>query len=296
VWKATRRARHALHEVHRAGGCHGSAPYGPDDPSARPRPVCENVGCMDLFMDVWIHGHQAMHAKFSGLDESGFGGACAYLTTSARSRLAELNRQARVERGGVAKPQRRDGVVGRIARSFDDPWLADLFRFLLGYAASPGSGGNEWPLDVLTGRKNMWDGGERIVGGAAARDELRLDVERCLATVRAVASAVWLYDCLILPLVNRSRPAAPPEDTGRPPWAVDPDAGLSAAAGSMLGDMLARMSSGSGSGTALRAAVDAWLGDGPRPPAWASTSADDLALRRLAKRLLTALREDEVAA
>ncbi|MBE1536711.1 hypothetical protein [Actinomadura algeriensis] len=299
VWKVTRPARRVLHDLHRQGGCHGSAPFGPDDLAGRrPRAVCENVGCVDLFMDVWTHAHTAVHAKFPDLGEEGSGAARAYLTATARSRVAELNRQNRVERGGVAKPQRRDGVIGRVSRSYDDPWLADVFRFLLGYAASPAGEGSGWPLDVLTERKNTWDGGARIVGGGAARAELRADVASCLATVRAVAGGGWLHDCIVLPLVNRGRAGAVPSggDGGRPLWPDDPDTALVSAAESMLEDMLARVDGGAGPGTALRAAVEGWFGDDARPPAWAATGADDLAVRRLAKRLLADLRAHEAAA
>ena len=118
--------------------------------------------------------------------------------------MAELNRQQRVARGGVAKPQRRDGTVGRIATCFDDPWLADVFHFLLGYAGSAGCQADGWPLDALTQRKNAWDARGRTVGSAAASAELRADVESCLATVRREAGDGWLHDCVLLPLANRA--------------------------------------------------------------------------------------------
>ncbi|AVV45825.1 hypothetical protein C6376_35110 [Streptomyces sp. P3] len=298
VWGVTRQARRALHEAGRSGPCHRPAPFGTVDPTAsRPREVCESVGCVDLFMDVWILAHSATHARFrtlGPLPDSAF----AYLTSSARSQLAELNRRGRVARGGVARPQRRDGTVGRIAITYEDPWTADVFRFLLGYAAAPGPATAAWPLDTLVCRKNAWDGGDRVPGSRAAHDELRADVESCLAVVRRVAGVRWLHDCILLPLANRgTRPSVPVDDDARPDRATEEDAdGLDAAATVILQDLLARTAAGVGAGTALRAAVEAWLGDGPPPRAWAATRGDDIALRRLAKRLVSDLSQQKEAA
>ncbi|MGQ4366329.1 hypothetical protein [Streptomyces sp. SAS_272] len=299
VWGITRQARQALHETCRTGPCHRPAPFGTADPTAiRPRDVCENVGCVDLFMDVWIRAHSATHARFRTLGPLP-DAAFAYLTSSARTQLAELNRQGRVARGGVARPQRRDGTVGRIAISYEDPWSADVFRFLLGYAAASGSGSGAWPLDTLVCRKNAWDGGDRVPGSRPARDELRADVESCLALVRQVAGVGWLHDCILLPLANRgTSPSVPVDDDLRPARTGEgeDDDGLDAAATVILQDLLARTAAGVGAGTALRAAVEAWLGDGPPPAAWAATRGDDIALRRLAKRLVSDLAQQKEAA
>jgi hypothetical protein len=273
--------------------CCGPAPFGPDDTAARrPRQVCENVGCIDLFMDVWTHAHAAIHARFDEMTDVVPGAAFAYFTTCARSRMAEVNRQERVARGGVAKPQRTDGVIGRIAGSYDDPWLADVFRFLLGYAASTGSQPEGWPLDVLTQRKNGWDGGDRTVGSVPARDELRADVANCLALVRREAGDGWFYDCVLLPLANRSGRTALSEDVlcEVPQAHADAgDDGLDTAAATILADLLRLVRAGASPDTALRTAVEAWLGDASCPAEWAKTRDDDLAVRRLVKRLLADL-------
>jgi hypothetical protein len=298
VWSLTRPARSALHERYLAGTCRGPAPFGHEDLAARrPRQACENVGCVDLFMDVWISGHAAMHARFRDIDGAIPDGALGYLATCVRSRLSELNRQQRVARGGIAKPQRRDGIVGRIAMCFEDPWLADLFRFLLGYAASAGCAADGWPVDVLTQRKNAWDMGDRAVGGIAARAELRADVESCLAAIRQEAGDGWLYDSILLPLANRAGRAALPVDMADslPYIGADDEAQLDQTA-AVLRDMLRRTQTGISAGTALRTAVDAWLADGACPAEWARKRADDLALRRLAKSLIADLYRDREAA
>ncbi|MGV9279753.1 hypothetical protein [Streptomyces sp. NPDC003730] len=298
VWSITRRARQALHDAHGSGPCHRPAPFGDADRSARrPREVCEGVGCVDLFMEVWTSAHGAMHMRFrpSGLlPEAAF----AYLTSSARSQLAELNRQGRVARGGVARPQRRDGMVGRIAVSCEDPWLADVFRFLLGYTASPGPRADAWPLDALICRKNAWDGGGRVPGSGTARDELRADIDGCLRVVREVAGVGWLHDCLLLPLANRGGSVSvPADDTLRLSPAIgENDDALAEGADAVLRDLLARTAAGAGPGAALYAAVESWLGDAPRPAAWEATRRDDIALRRLAKRLVSDLVQEKEAA
>jgi hypothetical protein len=293
AWGVTRRVRISLHEIYRVNFCASPAPFGPADPAARrPRQACENVGCVDLFMDVWTHAHMAMHARFSDMAGVVPSAALAYFTTCARSRMAELNRQERVTRGGVAKPQRRDGLVGRIATGYGDPWLSDVFRFLLGYAASAGRQQDGWPLDVLTRRKNSWDAGNRIVGSAAARDELRADVANCLAVIRREAGGGWLYECILLPLANRGGQAGLPEDMTdqlRCGTTDNQDSTLDSVAPAILADLLRLTWAGASPGAALRAAVEAWLGDEPCPEAWARTRADDLAVRRLAKRLLADL-------
>jgi hypothetical protein len=306
VWGVTRQARSALHEAVTGDPCHcGSAPFGVSDPRASlPRSACENAGCVDLFMDVWTYAHKAMHTRFGDLEPTLPGAALAYLTTSTRSRLAELNRQQRVARGGVAKPLRTDGMVGRVAASFGNPWLTSVFRFLLGYVASPGrvsrgpQGG--WPLDALTQRKNIWDGGTRQIGDPAARAELRADVDRCLATVRHEAGDGWLYDCLFLPLANRSGTTAVPDDAPAarpgPSSRDDAEAELHAAATAMLAEMVRRARAGVSPGIALREAIDAWLGDEECPEGWAKTRLDDLAVRRLAKSLIASSGRDQEAA
>ncbi|MGO9782199.1 MAG: hypothetical protein ACLPQY_20915 [Streptosporangiaceae bacterium] len=300
VWGVTRAARSALHEHQLPGACRGPAPFGPDDAAARlPREACEHVGCIDLFMDVWTHAHAALHTRFGQDADPGLADAQSYLAVCARSRLAELNRQQRVARGGVAKPQRRDGTVGRIARCLGDPWLADLFRFLLGYVAAAGHGADGWPLDVLTLRKNAWDKGDRTVGSPAARAELRADVDTCLAVTRREAGSSWLYDCILLPLANRaSRPAPLPVDIADtlPSAADDEEVWLAEAATAVLDDMLRRSRAGASPGAALRDAVDGWLGEGACPPQWVRVRADELALRRLAKSLMAELGGDEEAA
>jgi hypothetical protein len=298
AWSVTRQARLARHEAYRAGACRGPAPYGPHDPAARlPREACESTGCVDLFMDVWLHAHMAMHARLDDLADGIRDAALAYFTTSARSQLHEISRQQRVERGGVAKPQRVDGVIGRVARSFTDPWLADVFRFLLGYAASAGGEADGWPLDALTLRKNGWDKRDRVMGSAAVRAELRADVEACLAVIRREAGSDWLYECILLPLANRGGLAILPEEAaGAHPWGSADNAHLDEAGTSMLQDMMRQAHAGTSPQSALRAAVAAWLGDDPCPAEWARKRADDLALRRLAKSLIANLGWDREAA
>jgi len=291
AWSVTRQARQIRHEGYRAGTCRGAAPFGPHDPAARlPREGCESTGCVDLFMDVWLHAHTVMHAKFGGFADGVPGEALAYFTTAARSQLQEIGRQQRAARGGVAKPQRNDGVTGRVARSFADPWLADVFRFLLGYAASGGGEADGWPLDMLTLRKNDRDNRERLVGSTTGRAELRADVEECLAVVRREAGDGWLYDYLLLPLANRGGLAPLPDEAPDvSAWTDSDDALLDEAATSMLEDLMRQAHAGSSPQAALRAAVASWLGDDPSPVEWARRRADDLVMRRLAKALIADL-------
>jgi hypothetical protein len=261
AWNVTRQARLARHEAYRAGTCRGPAPFGHLDPTARlPREDCAGPGCIDLFMDVWLHAHTAMHAKFGDLTDSVPGTALAYFAASARSQLQEIGRRQRAERGGVAKPQRADGTIGRVARSLADPWLAQVFRFLLGYAA---------------------------------RAELRADVEACLALVRQGAGDAWLYECILLPLANRGGLAPLPAELA---CASSDDAGLEDAATSMLQELMRQAAAGTSPQNALRVAVQGWLGDDPCPPEWTRKQADDLAMRRLAMALIAELSWHQEAA
>jgi hypothetical protein len=289
AWGLTRHARQARHDRHRTGTCRGAAPFGPADLAARlPRQACESTGCVDLFMDVWLHAHSAMHTRFAGhaLEETDT--ALAYFNTAARAQLQEIGRRGRAMKGGVAKPQRNDGVIGRVARSFDDPWLTDVFRFLLGYVASAGGEADSWPLDVLAARKSNWDGRDRPIGSAAARAELRADVEACLDVVRRVAGDGWLYECLLLPLANRGGTASLPDDLERIHVGSSVDAEVDGVT-TVLQDLVRRTRSGASPQVALRSAVAAWLGDDPCPAEWARRSSDDLAVRRLAKALIAEL-------
>ena len=295
AWGVTRQVRRVRHEGYRAGTCRGTTPFGPYDPAARlPREGCKSTGCVDLFMDVWLHAHTAMHAKFGHDTQDA---ALAYFTATARSQLQEISRQQRAARGGVSKPQRRDGVIGRIARTFDDPWLEDVLRFLLGYAASAGGESDGWPLDMLTLRKNDWDNRDRIAGSAAARAELRADVEACVAAIRREAGDGWLYECVLLPLANRGGLAPLPENAEDiHPLSHADDTPLDEAAESMLQDFRRRAHTGLSPQSALRAAVAAWLGDDPHPAEWARRCSDDLAMRRLAKVLIADSSWDREAA
>ncbi|GAA4966068.1 hypothetical protein [Actinoplanes utahensis] len=298
AWSVTRPARHARHEGHRTGACRTTAPFGPHDPGARlPRQICESTGCVDLFLDVWLHAHTAMHAKFGDPAAGDIDMALAYFHATARAQLQEIGRRGRAARGGVAKPQRNDGVIGRVARSFGDPWLADVFRFLLGYAASTGGEADGWPLDVLALRKSARDGVERPAGGTATRAELRADVAACLDGIRREAGDGWLYEYLLLPLANRGAVAPLPDDLEPAGPDGDPgDAALDDAAATMLDDLLRRVRSGASPQDALRSAVAAWFGDEPHPAHWARRSTDDLAVRRLAKALLADLTPELKAA
>ena len=86
------------------------------------------------------------------------------------------------------------------------------------------------------------------------------------------------------------------DDARSAPVGEEDDDGLDTAAAVMLQDLLDRTAAGVGPSTALRAAVDAWLGDSPPPAAWAATRANDIALRRLAKRLVSDLVQQKEAA
>ncbi|GAA0734473.1 hypothetical protein Drose_34880 [Dactylosporangium roseum] len=298
AWSVTRRARQARHDGRQAGSCRGAAPFGPHDLAARlPRQACESTGCVDLFMDVWLHAHTAMHARFGDPIPEDTDAALAYFNATARAQLQEIGRRRRATKGGVAKPQRNDGVIGRVARSFGDPWLADVFRFLLGYAASAGGEADGWPLDVLALRKSDRDGRDRPIGSAATRAELRADVEACLDGIRRAAGDGWLYECLLLPLANRGGLAPLPDDLEHTnPGSYADDAHLDGGATAMLQDLVRRAHAGASPQAALRSAVAAWLGDGPCPAEWARKSADDLAMRRLAKALIADLTSELKAA
>jgi hypothetical protein len=248
-------------------------------------------------MDIWLHAHTAMHARFAEFTHGTQDAALAYFTATARSQLQEIGRQQRAARGGVSKPQRSDGVIGRVARSFDDPWLADVFRFLLGYAASAAGEADGWPLDVLVLRKNDWDNRDRHAGSTAATAELRADVEACLAVIRREAGDAWLYECVLLPLANRGVPAPlPGEAADIHSWSHNDDTLLDDAARDMLQDLMRRTRAGVSLQSALRAAVAVWLGDDPCPAEWVRRRADDLAMRRLAKVLIADLSWDREVA
>lgn len=139
------------------------------------------------------------------------------------------------------------------------------------------------------------------MGSDVARAELRADIEKCLAAVRREAGVGWLYDCLLLPLANRPGVTALPDEdasnvmrTGA--IGTGGEAELRGAASGMLADMLRRTRTGVSAGTALREAVDAWLGDDPCPEDWAKRRLDDLAMRRLAFSLIADFDLDREAA
>ncbi|MBL7500310.1 hypothetical protein I6A84_20630 [Frankia sp. CNm7] len=296
VWRVIRQARDALHAAQGAGVCAGRGPLAAAQPPGGAWATCESTGCVDLCMDVWIRAHAAMHVRFPEVGDN-FSNYAAYLTTVARSTLADLRRSGRKDRGAVAKPTRKDGTVGRIAAYFEDPWLTAVFRFLLGYVGTPGVSGGQWPVDALTDRKNAWDGAGRVVGSRRAQRELRRDIESCLAGVRAFAGAQWLYECLLGPLTTQTCCPLPEHDVpavARDGW--DDELDLTDGAHMILVGMLRELKAGLGLADALRAAVDAWLDGEPVPAAWASLRDDDLAVRRLAKRLLADLGPREVAA
>lgn len=271
VWAISWDSRSALHP---GGRCAATAPF-TEAGTVRPRPDCENAGCVDLFMTVWLAAHEALHARAAEPRNP-----AGYVTIVARTQLAELSRRRRVERGGVAKPQRRDGIVGKVCAGYTDRWLEEVLRFLLGYAAASGAGaGAGWPLDALTRRKNEWDGGGRTLGTRAARAEILRDIDCALDAVRTVAGIPWLYDSLLLPLANRPATTSDVDEV-----AADDDDLLDRAAAA-IDAMHARVRAGEPAHQALPTAVAEHLGELADTPRWAALAADELALRRLIKSL-----------
>jgi hypothetical protein len=101
-------------------------------------------------------------------------------------------RQANAALHGVSRPERRDGVVGRIRAALvtlpGGGWLDQLLTLLLRAAAARGPvPRTTWQLDALA---------EARAAAGAAPGDLRAEIELVLATIQRVAGPAW-YDAHI---------------------------------------------------------------------------------------------------
>lgn len=186
------------------------APYGPQDPhGVCLDSTCRDCGCLDLVHEVFCRCSAKLTAAVeraaAAPEERGVRRPAGYARLIVRNEVTEMVRAERVARGMPAKPSRSDGVAGRVnrallARAGDDQtagqWLVVLFRVMRSYVCRPGRTSGEWPLDALCSHKSACDGVLRVVGGCAARQELRADVDTVLAVAIAEAGHTWVYENL----------------------------------------------------------------------------------------------------
>lgn len=126
----------------------------------------------------------------------------AFAQRTARNLAVTRLREANVAAHGVARPERRDGVLGRIAAALGgDAQLDALLTHLLRAACARGPlPRTTWPYDLLAERTGIPSG------------EIRAAVALLLDTIRDVAGATWFDAHVAAPLRLRQTTCAPPPD------------------------------------------------------------------------------------
>lgn len=218
AWWESSALRLAAHRQAGMSGCPTRhAPYAARDAAgAAANRVCEAHGCLDVFHEVLL----GCLEKLAGGIPERVEDVNRYLRRVVANEVADLERRARVRRGGPAKPTRTDGVPGRVIAAIqretgdESEWLIAVFRMVRSYPHRPGSLATAWPLDGWTAEKSAHDGRMRVLGTASARTEIRGDIDRVLAIATREAGAPWVHDNILgalmgTHLLSEAEPAAP---------------------------------------------------------------------------------------
>ncbi|MEU4376709.1 hypothetical protein [Pseudonocardia alni] len=201
AWAALYRAR-GFH--HRSGHC-------PSSPESVLRCVTgsECEPCRDLFVDVVLHLRRVHRPGMS----------TAQLRRMVTNKLVSLLRAENHRRAGVSRPDRRDGVTGRIRTALadgpDSAWRDHLLTLLLASATARCAVPHEvLPFDALAREKTA------ATGRPVTVTEVRRDVTALLTVAADVAGPGWLDDNLYAALRFRRgeyttlRLGLSPEDGG----------------------------------------------------------------------------------
>jgi hypothetical protein len=198
VWEAWWQSLAAARRRAHAGPCPAkAAPYSDADPRGDRLPEsCRTSGCLDLL-------HELFGALAPRLAQPGSPpvNPAAYWATAAANHQTDAYHKRRTARGGVAKPDRRRGVVpGRIAAALSDPWQDRLLTEVLAFAAADGPlGAPEWPYERWAALRAA------VLDAPAGRPaDIRADVDRVLEVALEVAGSSWVSERILDPLRRRS--------------------------------------------------------------------------------------------
>jgi hypothetical protein len=229
VWCALRPARDFEHRARGEARCPCPVEQAVGMLRGSPVPAgCER--CWDMLVDVLLQLFVTRAESFTAADDQP-----AYARAAAAAWVVELTRAANTALGGHAKPERRDGAVGRIAAALrastaiDPTWSERLLTLVLrAVSARMPVPAEVWPHDrfaeakaALTGRTDL----------ARLRAEMPGDVRAVLDTIRQVAGQAWLDRYVYTPLRNREiafgtgRIREPVTDERAAPFVEDSDEG-----------------------------------------------------------------------
>lgn len=210
VWWGTRTPRQRQHAASGLSRCPSrNVPYSTADPYAeRLDERCWDDGCLGVMHEVYLATHQRLVQR-EQQTAMPVEVRLAYARRVVSSQVAELDRRSRVSRGVPAKPNRTDGVPGRVLTALDtvsaDPvqrrWLAKLFILISCYVCRDNRRSQVWPTDMWGGEKSHIDGQVRAVGTRATRDEILDDIAAVLTTARQTASYAWVADNILHPFL-----------------------------------------------------------------------------------------------
>ncbi|SDH48403.1 hypothetical protein [Pseudonocardia oroxyli] len=208
TWQALSRLRHFNHT---GSSCAGRPAV---TAGQELRSGCEPCG--DLYVDALLH----VAVKVRAPQDTP---AYVYTVVANWSKDWVAKRNARAD--GVAKPERRDGAVGRIrvaiATGPESRWRDRLLTLLLTEASRRGRVSAEgWPYSDLVQAKS------RFCGRSVTVEGLRRDVESVLSVVVDTVGHRWLADNVQAPIQRRNAEFGA-LNLDDPDQAVDiPDSGL----------------------------------------------------------------------
>lgn len=196
AWAAIRRVRDGHH---RFRSCPTSAERALAMLDGTPVPP-ECWSCYDLLVDVLVHlGGKAAGGLARARNRA------AYARVVADHVAVEHLRADNVRLGGVAKPERRDGVVGRVRAALassgelDPGWADELLTLVLASAATRAPvPSTVWPYPRFAEARR------RHTGVPAGDAVVAAEVRHVLATIERVAGRAWLDAYVQAPLLARA--------------------------------------------------------------------------------------------
>ncbi len=267
VWQHSSRIRDARHQACGHSRCPTrQAPYAGDCLGEEQfREMCFRDGCADIVHDLIAR----CLGKLTTVTLTAVNDIERYANRLVANEVSDWERHERVARGGPAKPARTDGMPARVNAALaqasgpaERDWLLALFRMVRAYPHRLEPHVGTWPLDGWTAEKSIQAGGIRILGSAAARAEIRADIERVLQIAADVAGPAWVHESIVEPMARR-RPQLESTDTCDPVSLED-----TAIARLVAADFRTRRSAGAGPRAALAAASERFLGHAPPATAY----------------------------
>ncbi len=167
---------------------------------------CRDDGCLGILHSVYASTSKRLAERGTGAP-TGVWDRLGYARRVVASLVADGDRSARVARGLAAKPNRTDGVPGRVLASLEATtqdatarrWLAKLFVMMRCFVCRDNRLSAVWPTDVWAAEKTACDGRMRLVGTTSTRQEILDDIRTVLSTAADAVGPEWVEGQILRP-------------------------------------------------------------------------------------------------